>query len=104
MLIYLIGICLLIVNLYLDFRKIPKSNRKSSTIQEDIDIKQLFKHYGSHLVLKNISLNIKKGEILTILGPNGAGKTTLISVLLGMKEYRGEISIFGQNIKGGIDR
>ena len=34
--------------------------------------------------LKNINLNIKKGEIFAMLGPNGAGKTTLISIICGI--------------------
>jgi zinc transport system ATP-binding protein len=35
-------------------------------------------------ILKNISLKVKKGEIVSIIGPNGAGKTTLINSLLGL--------------------
>jgi ABC-2 type transport system ATP-binding protein len=34
--------------------------------------------------LKNINLQIKKGEIFALLGPNGAGKTTLISIICGI--------------------
>ena len=44
--------------------------------------------------LKNISLNIKKGEILAMLGPNGAGKTTLISIICGIvKPTSGKITV-----------
>ncbi|MCK5542528.1 MAG: ABC transporter ATP-binding protein [Desulfobacterales bacterium] len=41
-------------------------------------------NYGKTCVLKDINLNVKKGEIISVLGPNGVGKTTLLKCLLGM--------------------
>jgi len=50
-----------------------------------VSIKNLCKTYKSgHAALKNINLDIEKGEILALLGPNGAGKTTLISAICGI--------------------
>ena len=50
-----------------------------------IVINDLSKIYDNGFsALKNINLNIKKGEIFAMLGPNGAGKTTLISVICGI--------------------
>ena len=44
--------------------------------------------------LKNINLNIKKGEIFAMLGPNGAGKTTLISIICGIvKPSKGKVTV-----------
>ncbi len=50
-----------------------------------VAIKDLCKTYASgHQALKNINLDIKRGEIIALLGPNGAGKTTLISTICGI--------------------
>ena len=47
-----------------------------------INITNLSKIYDNGFeALKNINLDIKKGEIFAMLGPNGAGKTTLISII-----------------------
>jgi ABC-2 type transport system ATP-binding protein len=54
-------------------------------LQPDISIQQVSKIYeGGFHALKNINLDIQKGEIFALLGPNGAGKTTLISMICGI--------------------
>jgi ABC-2 type transport system ATP-binding protein len=49
-----------------------------------IRIQNLTKSYGDFQALRNISLDIHRGEIFALLGPNGAGKTTLISTICGI--------------------
>lgn len=67
-----------------------------------VDVSKKFK-VGKRLfihALKNISLDIEKGEIFGILGPNGAGKTTLLNVITGMLiPDSGYVKIFGKTLK-----
>ncbi len=59
-------------------------------------VENVSKFFGKLKALDSISLEINKGEVLSILGPNGAGKTTLINLMLGrLKLSSGAISIFG---------
>jgi lipopolysaccharide export system ATP-binding protein len=47
-------------------------------------VNQLSKRYKSRQVVKNVSLHVKRGEIVGLLGPNGAGKTTLFYMIVGL--------------------
>ena len=69
-------------------------------LDNQIVINNLSKVYKNGLTaLKNINLNIKKGEIFAMLGPNGAGKTTLINIICGIvKPTSGEIAVEGFDI------
>ena len=49
-----------------------------------IKLERIYFRYHNKEVLKDINLNVKKGEIIGILGPNGSGKTTLLKVLAGI--------------------
>jgi ABC-2 type transport system ATP-binding protein len=69
-------------------------------MQSIISIKKLNKTYESGFhALKNIDLEINRGEIFALLGPNGAGKTTLISTICGIvNPTSGEVVADGHNI------
>lgn len=67
-----------------------------------ITIRNLSKSYGTHQVLKNINLDIPKGQIIGYIGPNGAGKSTTVKIMLGLVgEYSGDIHILGNDIGTG---
>ncbi|MFU0790316.1 MAG: hypothetical protein ACFWT6_10215 [Virgibacillus proomii] len=50
-------------------------------LKKVISVSELSKSFGSYKAVKNVNLDVFKGEVLGLLGPNGAGKTTLISML-----------------------
>jgi lipopolysaccharide export system ATP-binding protein len=59
----------------------------------------LRKCYGRRSVIKNVSLEVKKGEVVGLLGPNGAGKTTLFYMIVGLVPLdHGEITLNGRSL------
>lgn len=64
-----------------------------------LELKNLNVYYGAIHALKNISLNIKEGEVVTLIGANGAGKSTTLQAVSGLlKPKSGEIIFNGKNI------
>ena len=65
-----------------------------------IDVRNLSKQYPSGFqALKQVNLQIKRGEIFALLGPNGAGKTTLISIICGLVNVgEGEVLVGGYDV------
>ena len=51
-----------------------------------LEAQHLQKAYGSRKVVHDVSISVKKGEVVGLLGPNGAGKTTLMRLLMGEME------------------
>lgn len=61
-----------------------------------LEIEGLYKSFGNNVVLKDVSFQMDKGEIVTVIGPSGAGKTTLLRCINGLeKSDSGEIKIDG---------
>jgi len=59
----------------------------------------ILKKFGGHVVLNDVSFDLKEKEIFGLIGPNGAGKTTLINVITGfLKPEKGKIFFNGQDI------
>ncbi len=57
----------------------------------------LSKHYGSFQAVEQVSFQIKQGSIVGLIGPNGAGKTTILKAVLGLSNFKGELSVLGKN-------
>ena len=63
-------------------------------------MKNITKSYGNVLANDNISLDLKKGEVLSIVGENGAGKSTIMKILYGIEERdSGQIFIDGKEVE-----
>lgn len=61
-----------------------------------IKVENLTKSYGQNTVIKDISFEVKKGEVFALLGTNGAGKTTTLECMEGLRKYdSGKISVDG---------
>lgn len=62
-----------------------------------VSVKDVQKHYGALHVLKNINLNVTKGEVVVVLGPSGSGKSTLCRAINRLETIdSGEIRVGGQ--------
>ncbi|GLB47336.1 ABC transporter ATP-binding protein [Philodulcilactobacillus myokoensis] len=53
---------------------------------------------GKKHIIKNVSFQVKPGEIVGIIGPNGAGKTTIMKTILGLLKFTGKVSVADRNV------
>lgn len=64
-----------------------------------IDVKNIHKSFGTHEVLKGVSLQVAQGEVVCLIGPSGSGKSTVLRCINGLESYdTGEILIDGQRV------
>ncbi|MBI5902874.1 MAG: metal ABC transporter ATP-binding protein [Deltaproteobacteria bacterium] len=56
-----------------------------------LEVRNLAININGNTVLKDVSFDVNKGDVLAIIGPNGAGKTVLLKSLIGLMPHRGEI-------------
>lgn len=65
-----------------------------------LTIDSLSVSYGKVEAVRNVSLAVGEGQIVTIIGPNGAGKTTLLGALMGFLPARGTVTFEGRDLAG----
>ena len=70
-----------------------------------LEIKNLKKSFSDNVVLKDISLNVDRGEVLAIIGPSGSGKSTLLRCITGLEvedsgviDFEGTFGLVFQNL------
>ena len=65
-----------------------------------LKINNLSSGYGETMIIQNLDLEIKKGEVIALIGKNGAGKTTLLKTIIGLiREKEGDIEFEGESLK-----
>ena len=68
-----------------------------------IKVENLYKKYsGSEMILKNVNLEIEKGEVISIIGASGGGKSTLLRCLIGLEEIDSGTIIVPEKNKMGM--
>lgn len=80
-------------------------NHLKADVKENpfIVCKNINKWYGTHHVLKNVSLDVKRGEVIVIIGPSGSGKSTFIRTINALEEIQqGEIIVDGISLSDNI--
>lgn len=66
-----------------------------------LDVLRVEGSYGSHILFKDLTFHIKKGETVGLIGPNGAGKTTILKMITGEKKPDTGFIQLGNNVKMG---
>jgi len=62
-----------------------------------LEVSKLSVRFGGFYAVRNLTMSVKRGEILGLLGPNGSGKTTTIRAIFGMVPYEGEIRNYSRS-------
>jgi len=70
-----------------------------------LEVRNLFKRYGSFEAVKGISFSVRRGEVLGLIGENGAGKSTTLKILAGLiRPDGGEVRYFGKDFDEEMKR
>ncbi len=78
--------------IHFNFREPPRSGRVV------IELKQVAKSYGQHVVYQDLNLVLERGDRAAIVGTNGAGKTTLLRMLAGVLPFERGQRVLGHNV------
>ena len=62
-----------------------------------VDVQNFTFDYGGPAIVKNLNLQVPRGERCLLVGANGAGKTTLLRILAGKRKFEGHVRVLGHN-------
>ena len=85
----------------------PRTSAATSATRPDgaevaVELDGVVKRFGRITALDDVSLLVRRGELITLLGPSGCGKTTLLNLVAGfLMPDRGEIAIDGRRVTEG---
>jgi iron(III) transport system ATP-binding protein len=80
----------------------PADAPTASTAPTVLSVQDLHLSYGSSPILKGVSMNLRRGEVISLLGPSGSGKTTLLRAVAGLEQpHAGQITIAGKPVFNG---
>jgi ABC-type polar amino acid transport system ATPase subunit len=66
-----------------------------------VSVREVHKHYGALHAIKGVSLEVRRGEVVSVIGPSGSGKSTLVRMLNGLEEFsEGAILVDGVSLAG----
>lgn len=81
-----------------ELERLSEAERKAQ-VNSVIQTRELYKRYGKRYVVKDVSIELRQGEVVGLLGPNGAGKTTTFYMIVGLiKPTSGNIFLDGIDI------
>lgn len=67
-----------------------------------IEVRNLWTQFGDHVVHRDVSLAVDRGEVVSLVGGSGSGKTTLLRQMMGLETpTRGEVRVFGVSLQKG---
>jgi ABC-type Fe3+/spermidine/putrescine transport system ATPase subunit len=67
----------------------------------DLELRDVTKRFGEVVALEDVSLDIARGQFVTLLGPSGCGKTTTLRIVAGFEaQTAGSVSIRGERVDG----
>lgn len=72
-------------------------------MSHNVVIKDVEKKYGDFIAIRDLSLDIKKGEFFTLLGPSGCGKTTLLRMIAGFNSIEDGQILFGDKVINKVE-
>jgi spermidine/putrescine transport system ATP-binding protein len=76
-----------------------QNRQTAADVGSDVELREVYKFYGSEPAVKGVDLNIRRGEFFSILGPSGCGKTTMLRMIAGFEvPSGGEVLIQGRSM------